>query len=268
MKKRAFTLVELLVVIAIIALLMGILMPSLRKARAQAMRIVCISNQRQLTMAWILYADDNDGKIVRSSVTLLHIDENSWVKWTGSLVPTFAQQIEGIKEGALYPYVQSVDVYRCPAGLKDEARNYNIPNALNGRLASEPFGEIKKICQIRNAGKRLVFIDQGEIPLIYTGDYPHRNFMFDDFAWRSKPGGARGGEPRHPGGASLGFADGSALFYHWKDPLMDEYVALEREVWDDYYSSSNLDEINNNEDCEIFHRFVWGKKDPSPQNEF
>jgi prepilin-type N-terminal cleavage/methylation domain-containing protein len=67
-KKRAFTLIELLVVIAIIALLMSILMPALRAAREQGARAACLSNLKQLTMAWIMYADDNGDKIVGSNV--------------------------------------------------------------------------------------------------------------------------------------------------------------------------------------------------------
>ena len=56
-KRKAFTLIELLVVIAIIALLMAILMPTLRRAREQGQRAVCLSNLKQLTLAWIMYAD-------------------------------------------------------------------------------------------------------------------------------------------------------------------------------------------------------------------
>jgi len=59
-----FTLIELLVVIAIIAVLMAILMPTLQQAREQGKRVACMNNLRQLILAWNLYADDNDGKIV------------------------------------------------------------------------------------------------------------------------------------------------------------------------------------------------------------
>ncbi|MHC4435583.1 MAG: type II secretion system protein [Planctomycetota bacterium] len=63
---RAFTLIELLVVIAIIALLMAILMPTLKRAREQGQRAVCLGNLKQLGLAWILYADDNDDRLVSS----------------------------------------------------------------------------------------------------------------------------------------------------------------------------------------------------------
>jgi prepilin-type N-terminal cleavage/methylation domain-containing protein len=63
-KDKGFTLVELLVVIAIIALLMGVLLPALNKARKAAKRVVCMSNMRQIVVAWMTYAENSDGRIV------------------------------------------------------------------------------------------------------------------------------------------------------------------------------------------------------------
>ena len=64
--KKAFTLIELLVVISIIALLLSILMPSLQRVKAQALRIVCSSNLHQLAIAAIAYGASNDDKIPQS----------------------------------------------------------------------------------------------------------------------------------------------------------------------------------------------------------
>ena len=61
MKTKAFTLIELLVVIAIIAVLMAILMPTLRAAKDHARRIHCVSNVKTLALGWFIYQDDNDG---------------------------------------------------------------------------------------------------------------------------------------------------------------------------------------------------------------
>ena len=74
-KKTGFTLIELLVVIAIIAMLMSILLPSLRKAREQATKIVCANKLKQIYTATVLYADDNSGKLPSrgSKCTVAHI---------------------------------------------------------------------------------------------------------------------------------------------------------------------------------------------------
>ncbi|MHC4511810.1 MAG: type II secretion system protein [Planctomycetota bacterium] len=66
-RRKAFTLIELLVVIAVIAVLMAILMPALNRAREQGKRIVCLNNLGQLMKGWILYADDNNDKVVQAN---------------------------------------------------------------------------------------------------------------------------------------------------------------------------------------------------------
>src|SRR5208282_3237069 len=71
---RAFTLIELLVVIAVIAILAALLLPALAKAKEEGRRANCMSNLRQLTVCWEMYADDNGGVFA----------PNNWIDYVGS----------------------------------------------------------------------------------------------------------------------------------------------------------------------------------------
>lgn len=98
MKTRAFTLIELLVVIAIIAILMAILMPALQRVKNQAQGTVCVQNLRTMTLAWIMYKDDNDDELVKGTTGETN---GSWV-----LIPSgnmIEDKKEALRRGAFFP---------------------------------------------------------------------------------------------------------------------------------------------------------------------
>ncbi len=162
-KSKGFTLIELLVVIAIIAVLMAILIPTLNRAREQGKRAACLSNLKQLQLAWVMYADDFDGKIVNGVAGDRNPrDETPWVRIPPRYVSSTEAQ-ETFESGALYAYCPSPKIFKCPTGVPGEWATYAIVDAMNGHDfgGGLPKGVyIKQRSEIRQPGRRIVeFID-------------------------------------------------------------------------------------------------------------
>ncbi len=216
-REKGFTLIELLVVIAIIAILMAILLPALNRVREQGKRAVCLSNLKQLSLAWIMYADENDGKLVNGAAGFSntttgwgkHANELAWIDVRSFSAP-WDSQIQDIKEGALWPYLKDVDMYRCPTGRRGEAVTYSIMfsmNAVNHTWVQGVRGaHVKNINEIHNPAPpyRLVFIDEGYMTSDAFAVYYDRETWFD-----SPP-------VRHGDGATVSFADGHADHWKWR----------------------------------------------------
>lgn len=114
--KRAFTLIELLVVISIIALLLAILMPSLRKARAQAGKVKCLSQLRQLTIGCHLYATDYNNKMPPSSASSVALGT------TKIYMGGYSNLGFLYREG----YIKELKAYFCPNAKGSYSLKYNI----------------------------------------------------------------------------------------------------------------------------------------------
>ena len=230
-KRNGFTLIELLVVIAVISLLMAILIPVLRSARERAQRVVCLSNLRQLTMAWIAYADDHDGKLVRGAAFATYREGAYTLKgWVGYDFRPFAPPswITPPDKGALWPYLRDVKVYRCPRGRRGHMVTYSTIRSANGHDVEGTFipdtggrnlahsgkrvnGTVLKLINLTDvspgAGKRAVFVDIGQTPM--SGDF-YVQYLYPKWETNSGP------PVHHDDGITLSMADGHTEYWKWK----------------------------------------------------
>lgn len=222
-----FTLMELLVVVAIIAILAALLLPAIAKAKNSTHVTACMNNLRQLQLAWTMYADDNDGKLVPNKYVIgnPHTSRFSWVQGRLDFSPNNPANTSDAAFldptlSAFSPYISNTKVYRCPSDKSAVKINGTQQNrvrsyGMNWALASEKKTEIRVT---HNYGgitapppaKMFVFIDQHPD---YMSD-PHFHMMLDQgsaAAFADIPAS------RHNGSGALTFADGHAERRKWVD---------------------------------------------------
>jgi prepilin-type N-terminal cleavage/methylation domain-containing protein/prepilin-type processing-associated H-X9-DG protein len=211
-KLNGFTLIELLVVIAVIAILLGILMPALTKAREVGKRTVCLGNLRTLQFGWIMYADNNNDKVC-SVATSTQRGAPAWCLYPGEADSTESQQQreEKIKSGALWQYIKNVKSYRCPTGMRGEMVTYSGVDGANG--SAYPLSSTEKNIKgvvftsrmnIKRPASRIVFIDEGWMcEDCYSVRYSQ------EYWWENPP-------VRHGEGTDYAFVDGHAEYNKWK----------------------------------------------------
>ena len=254
-RRGGFTLIELLVVIAIIAILMAVLMPALARAREQGKRAACLNNTKSLALAWIMYADENAGRIPRANVTEDPAVKDCWIRKPAGTLPVDAPvevQLEALRSGVLFKYVPNAKVFRCPVAKSTEMRTYSCIHALNGADIGEKGPMAKKIEEIKQPGMRIVFIDD------YGEDW--------DASWTVHYNQPKWWNPipmRHGKGTVASHVDGHCEFYYWVDARTIDWARLS---WAEAEAQrpGPLTSQPNNPDLEKIQKAYWGKLGYTP----
>ncbi len=228
---RAFTLIELLVVIAIIAILAAMLLPALARAKDRAQSIHCLSNLKQLDIGWIMYAGDNQERLVPNWVlTTGGSPPESWVG--GDMQnPVDATNITWIQTCRLYVYNPNPGIYQCPAARPPSPAGANIVPlrtlSMNARMGGATTGDTSvagtvntftvtaaypvftKTTAISHPApvNALTFADES---LPSVGDGIFFVTCNQQSLWSNTP------TARHSKGATFAFADGHSEHWKWQ----------------------------------------------------
>ena len=228
---RQFTRLDAVVLLLSILLLWNLAAVG-GSGRERAKQAVCLANLKQLTSAWLSYAQANDGRIVNGAAGINRIwsdkREIAWVGqcWASNFAAggqmAAAQQRISIQMGALWPYVRETRLYRCPDGHPGQMLTYAIVDSMNGLArpgTSESYGSgtkgikvgdtvlwITNLAEIVAPGpaERMVFIDEGWV----TPDSFGVHYRMEQW-WDTPP-------VRHGDGTSVSFADGHCEPWQWQ----------------------------------------------------
>ncbi len=228
--RRGFTLIELLVVIAIIAILAALLLPALAKAKAQAWRVQCLNNHKQLLLTWTFYQDDHNGGLP-SNVRGIP-PPGSGLNWVESTIhgptPGFIETNALIdpKRAAFAAYLRAPAIYRCPAERtvyntgrgtpRPKLRSYSMNDYLNGGVEQfapvPPVTFYKRSSEFRKASELFVFIDVEPLSICYT---PFEIPISNQQTYFTAPGAQHDKKS-----GVLSFADGHSESHRWKRPVL------------------------------------------------
>ena len=166
-KRRAFTLVELLVVIGIIAIVIGILLPTIAAAREGGRKVKCMSNLRQLGIAFIMYAQENDHHLPRGAPQCTSSGMSpkpyDWIWWNYNRdisQSAVARYIKGFQAGLLVCPSDPLERMRNLGGWATEGK-YVFSYAMNAHLADTNFNpSVRLITRIRNSAEKVLLVEE------------------------------------------------------------------------------------------------------------
>jgi prepilin-type N-terminal cleavage/methylation domain-containing protein/prepilin-type processing-associated H-X9-DG protein len=243
-----FTLTELLVVIVTVAILALLLLPALASTKPNSQAFQCLENLRQLTLAWQMYAEDNNGKLAPNgdqiaqptSPTDPNIQpEGKYFQWCPGVMNAFSLYATNyVQAGCIYPYVKTMNVYKCPAdqsffkfglNIYPKVRSYSMNCFLNAiniwtSVGAHGIRNFLKDTDIKQPGPAMtyVFIDENEYSINDSFFVIDPLQVFVIYA----PGGYWQDIPstRHGNAGSLSFADGHSEIKRWRDGVIQNWT--------------------------------------------
>ena len=236
--KSGFTLIELLVVIAIIALLTAIRIPALNIAKQQAGSAVWLMNEKQLVLAWMMYAENNDYIMCGPMTSDTGSPRFDWVGLPRDLVSgatktsnfTAEEEIRGIESGTLFPYYKKAKLVNCPTdkraarvptypgyGGTGGYRTYSFPYHLNAPApeltsrygAAAGADRLVRITELKSASSTYVVVEEND-----NRDYNMDAWAFDPYKFILIDTIA----VLHNNVTMFGYADGHSAKKTWADP--------------------------------------------------